>query len=184
LAVLVVVIVVAAVGIPVGLYWALQRSDMHLRWDLESRYAIEFLLHTEHASAYLNGNLYSWSNETAGIALNEMGWADNELYGIAVLDTAHVNQLYRIRYAIGSLQGPGPTGSGEYVASLNSSQRTLLSNQVYSLGHKLGNAYDNFVNYTSTSPGIGPSFWYSGPSPPDESLLQSAVSIALTFERQ
>jgi len=67
---------------------------------------------------------------------------------------------------------------------LNSSQRILLSTQVYSLGHKLANAYNNFVNYTSTSPGIGPSFWYSGPSPPDENLLQSAVNIALTFERQ
>ena len=184
LAVLIIVVVVVAVGVPVAMHWALQRSDTHLRWDLESRYAVDFLLHTEHAAAYLNGDLYSWSNETAGIALTEMGWADSELYGIMVLDGAHVDQLSNIRYAIESLEGSGPTGTGIYFASLNSSQRILLSTQVYSLGHKLGNAYNNFVNYTSTSPGVGPSFWYSGPSPPDENLLQSAVKIALTFERQ
>jgi hypothetical protein len=184
LASLVILIVVAAVGVPVYLYWALQRSDAHLRWDLESRYAVEFVLHTEHAAAYLNGTSYSWSNETAGIVLSEMGWANDELYGIMVLDRAHIDQLNKINYAIQSLEGPGPSGTGQYIASLNSSQRTLLSTQVYSLGHKIGDAYNNFLNNGGSSPGIGPSFWYSGPSPPDETLLQSAVSIALSFERQ
>ncbi len=184
LSVLVIVVMVVAVGIPVALYSALQRSDTHLRWDLESRYAQQFLFHTEHAAAYLDGNLYSWNNETAGVAVSELAYADFELNAITVFDRTHADQLIRISYAIESLQGPGPTGFGEYIASLNSSQRILLSTQVYSLGHKLANAYNNFVNYTSTSPGIGPSFWYSGPSPPDENLLQSAVNIALTFERQ
>src|SRR2546428_14143871 len=86
LAVLIIVVVVVAVGVPVAMYWALQRSDTHLRWDLESRYAVDFLLHTEHAAAYLNGNLYSWSNETAGTALTSMCWADSELYRFKRLD--------------------------------------------------------------------------------------------------
>ncbi len=184
LSVLVILIIVVATAVPLALYWALQRSDMHLRWDLESRYAQQLLFHTESAAAFLNGDLYSWSNETAGFALSELVYADYELQGIIVFDRAHLDQLNRINYAIESLNSASPTGYGDYIASLNSSQRILLSTQVYSLGYKLANAYNNFVNYTSTSPGIGPSFWYSGPSPPDENLLQSAVSIALTFERQ
>jgi len=184
MAVFAIVVFVVAVGVPVGMYWALQRSDLHLRWDLESRYAEQLLFHMESASALLNGNLYTWSNQTAGSALEELVYADYELQSIMVLDRAHLDQLNGINYALESLNSASPKGTEVYIASLNSSQRILLSTQVYSFGHDLANAYNNFVNYGGTSPGIGPSFWYSGPSPPDENLLQSAVSIALTFERQ
>src|SRR5207245_2995038 len=122
-----------------------------------------------------------WSNETVGFALSELVYADYELQGIIVFDRAHLDQLNRINYAIESLNGASPTGYGDYIASLNSSQRILLSTQVYSLGHKLANAYNNFVNYTSTSPGIGPSFWYSGESPPDANLIRLFVNIVRTF---
>src|SRR3989442_6988795 len=136
---------------------------MHLRWDLESRYAQQLLFHTESAAAFLNGDLYSWSNETAGFALSELVYADYELQGIIVFDRAHLDQLNPINYAIGSLNSASPTGDGDYVASLNSSQRILLSTQGYSTRHKLPHAYINFGNFTTTSPGIGPSFCYSGP---------------------
>ncbi len=98
------------------------------------------------------------------------------------LDTSHADQLSRISYAVETLRTQN--GTQEYITSMNPEHRSLLATQLYSLAHKIENAYWNFINYTSTSPGVGPPFWYSGPSPPDENLLHDAVNIALGFERK
>ncbi len=177
---LVILVIVLAVALP--FYWTIQRNDTHLRWDLESRYAQQFFFHLDTASGLMNGIPYSWSNVTSGFAVNELGYADSELYDVAVLDTSHADQLYRISYALETLRTQN--GTRDYIYGMNLSQRLNLAAQLESLGHKIINAYWNFANYTSTSPGVGHGFWYFGPSPPDESLLQSSVAIALNFERK
>jgi len=172
------VLVIIAIAIPATLYWETQRNDMHLRWDLQARYAVEFWSHAQYSGGLINGTLTKWNNDTAGVAVNELGYADWELYDIRVLDTAHTDSLSRISTAIETLR------TDDYIASLNQTARTLLAHQLWSISMKIINAYWNYANYTSNSPGIGPPFWYSGPSPPDETLLQSAVNIALAFERR
>ncbi len=101
-----------------------------------------------------------------------MGYADDSLVYISYFDTAHANLILRISYAIEGIRPQVP------VANLSYSQRTSLSGLLQSLAVKIENAYSNFVNYTSTSPAVGPPFWYSGPSPPDERLLQEAVDVS------
>ncbi len=83
LPVLVIIVMVGAVAVPVALYWALQRSDMHLRWDVESRAAQEFWSHTGYDAALINGSLSPWNNVTGGFAVNELGYADDQLYAVS-----------------------------------------------------------------------------------------------------
>src|SRR5713101_9360985 len=67
-----IVLLVTAVGIPATLYWALQRSDMHLRWDLEARYAQEFYFQSDYAAGLLKGDVTPPTNLTIGIASNQL----------------------------------------------------------------------------------------------------------------
>jgi hypothetical protein len=180
--IIVIVLLVTAVGIPATLYWALQRSDMHLRWDLESRYAQEFYFQSDYAAGLLNGDVTPPTNITIGIASNELAGANDELYNIGYLDTSHINTISRITTALATLDTQG-RDSLDYFQSLNSTQRSFLATQLRLLGHDIENAYWNYLNFTSTSPGVGPPFWYSGPSPPDSQLLQDAVSVALGIQR-
>lgn len=173
---IIVIILVAAV--PITLYWGLQRNDMHFRWDLESRYAQEFWEHTQYTAGLLNGFVAPWTNATEGFAINELAYGDMQIISISYLDASHANQLLRISYAIETLR------TQNYIHNMTASQRTSLATQLFSLSTKIINAYWNYVNYTSTQTGVGPPFWYSGPSPPDEQLLQDAVNIALGFQRK
>ena len=180
-----IVLLVTVVGIPATLYWALQRSDMHLRWDLEARYAQEFYFQSDYAAGLLKGDVTPPTNITIGIASNELAGATDELYNIEYLDTSHINTIDRITTALETLNTQAaPYSSLDYLQSLNSTQRSFLATQLRLLGHNIVNAYWNYANFTDTSPGVGPSFWYSGPSPPDSQLLQDAVSVALGIQRK
>ncbi len=176
--IIIIALLLTVVSIPATVYWALQRNEMHLRWDLESRYAQEFYFQSDYVAGLLKGDVTPPTNITIGIASNELGQAILELYNIEYLDTSHLNQLDKITTALETLK------TQDYLQSLNSTQRTSLATQLRLLGHDIINAYWNYGNFTSTSPGVGPSFWYSGPSPPDEQLLQSAVNIALSIQRK
>ncbi len=166
---------VLAVAVPVFYYWALQRSDAHQRWQIESNYASQFGFQMGYAASLIAGIPFKWDNATGSFAGNEMGYADDSLVYISYFDTTHANQILRINYAIEGIRPQIP------VANLSYSQRTSLSGQLQTLAVKIEKAYSNFVNYTSTSPAVGPPFWYSGPSPPDERLLQEAVDVALSL---
>jgi len=151
---------------------------MHQRWQIEANYASQFSFQMCYAAALMAGIPFKWDNATSSFAGNEMGYADDSLVYISYFDTAHANQLLRIFFAIESIRPPFNTIP---VANLSYSQRTSLSGQLQSLAVKIDRAYTNFVNYTSTRPVVGPPFWYSGPSPPDERLLQDAVSVGLSL---
>ena len=180
-----IVLLVTAVGIPATLYWSLQRSDMHLRWDLEARYAQEFYFQSDYAAGLLKGDVTPPTNITIGIASNELARATDELYSIEYLDTSHINTIDRITTALETLNTWAASYSSlDYLQSLNSTQRSFLATQLRLLGHNILNAYWNYANFTDTSPGVGPPFWYSGPSPPDSQLLQDAVNVALGIQRK
>ncbi len=182
---IIVVLVVLLVAIPTALYWALERRDMYLRWDLDSRYAQQFYFETDYAAGLLKGDIGPATNLTLGIASNDVSGANIELSNIAVLDTTHANQLYKISYALSTLTGQANcTCSEDYFQSLNSSQRATIATQLRLVGHDVVNAYWNYVNYTSNGVGQGPDFWYSGPAPPDSKLMQDAVIIALDLQRK
>jgi hypothetical protein len=179
-AALVIIVIVLAGVVPVSVHWVLQRNEMHFHWGLQTQYAIEFWSHLDYAAGLLNGNVLPWSNSSERFVINELGYADSELHGISNLDTSHRNSLGRISFAIETLKTDNGT---RLIGSMKSSQRILLSTQFESLAHKITSAYWNFLNYTSTSgTNEGPPFWYFGPAPPDENLLQDAVNIALAFE--
>ena len=177
LMIVLVIVIVLAAGVPVTSYWALQRNDMHIRWDLQATYAEEFWSHADDAAGLLSGIVAHWSNVTEIFVSNELAYADWQLNSISHLDTSHANQLFRISYAIESLR------TQDYIHNMNSSQRMNLATQLYSIRMKVRNAFTNYLNYTSSGTAAGPPFWYSGPSPPDERLLQDAVNIALGFQR-
>jgi hypothetical protein len=133
----------------------------------------------DYAAGLLNGVVAPWNNYSERFVINELGYADIELHRISNLDTSHSSPLYRIGFAIETLK----TDNGTLlIRSMSSSQRIVLATQFESLAHKITGAYWNFLNYTSTGSSDGPPFWYFGPSPPDENLLQDAVNIALSFE--
>ncbi len=47
---------------------------------------------------------------------------------------------------------------------------------IHSIGWKVVKAYGNFLNYTSAN---NVPFWYFGPSPPDEGILEEAAQLAV-----
>jgi len=55
-------------------------------------------------------------------------------------------------------------------------QRVSFSTNLRALGIKIVIAY--FLNNTSTTNGVEPSFWYTGPSPPNEQDLQDPSTVA------
>ena len=130
----------------------------------------------------VEGTFYRWTNQTSWISANEIGYATEYLNLIGGIDTAHANQLDRITLSIYNATRPFFSIPP---ANVSLSGRTLLSVQLIMIGQKIQYAYTNYENYTYTtySPMAGPPFWYSGPSPPDEGLLQQAVNIALALRQ-
>ena len=166
-----------AVAVPTTLYWATQRTELHSRWQIEANYARQFSFQMDDSLVYLNGTLIKWSNVTSGFVGELMGDADANLNLLTGYDTDHANQLIRISYSIESIQPSFYMNPN----NINATYRATLGNQLYSLDHKILYAYWNFLNYTSVGGTAGPPFWYSGPSSPDEHLLQDAVNIALAL---
>ncbi len=80
-----IVLILAVVGIavsaavPTTLYWTLQRTDLHARWQLEANYARQFGFQMEYVSSLMNGTVYKWNNVTSSFAGNLMGYANENL---------------------------------------------------------------------------------------------------------
>ena len=178
LSILLIIVSALAVAVPTTLYWSLQRTDLHSRWQIEANYARQFSFQMDDSLVYLNGTLVKWSNVTSGFVGELMGDADANLNLLTGYDTDHANQLIRISYSIESIQPSFYMNPN----NINATYRLTLGNQLYSLDHKILYAYWNFLNYTNVGGIAGPPFWYSGPSPPDEHLLQDAVNIALALQ--
>lgn len=181
LLVLAVVGIAVSAAVPTALYWALQRTDLHARWELEQNYASQFGFQMETASSYMNETFgYKWSSETSSFAGVLIRYADQNLNLLRDYDTDHSYKLYQISYAVERIV----ISFFDNVSYANASfaQRAPLEKQLYSLGDRILYAYGNILMYTSEGATAGPPFWYSGPAPPDEHLLQDAVNIALALQ--
>lgn len=165
------------IAIPSVVFWSVQRMDMHRRWQTQFVEAQTFAFyHMWTASSLLLSG--PWPGQTTvDWARTEVQSARNSLVKLSYLDRDHANQLLRIDYVLVRLT----TNWSDYVLNLTYTERTTLSNHIRTIGDKLLNAYGNYINYTSTNTTTGPSFWYIGPSPPDEDLLRQVVDLANTL---
>jgi hypothetical protein len=175
--VLIIVLLVLAVSVPSALYWTIERNDMHARWErqLELAQSFDFYGMEDAQIVLMNPNFTSDSTyRSTGVSgLESAQFSLNNLMG---LDSARANQLYNIQTM---LQGLVPIWS-TYTVGLNQSQRGTLADLLGRIGNDILFAYGNFVNYTSSGPN-GPGFWYNGPAPPDQNLVQQAVNLAVNL---
>jgi len=56
--------------------------------------------------------------------------------------------------------------------------QTTITRNVHHIGETVVEAYWNFSHNLEVDNQNGPSFWYFGPSPPDETILQEATELA------
>ena len=166
--VLVSCLIILIVTVPVIVYLSEQRIAEHARWDTEVNYAQLFRMNVGSASEFINGTFYPWNNESERSALTLLVQGETTLLMLGNLDTAHRNQLAIIGNKVGE--------SSSAFYQITQSQRVSFSTHLRALGDKILYAY--YLNNTSTSNGVGPPFWYSGPSPPVEKDLQDAYTIA------
>jgi len=154
--------------VPIVVYWSEQRIAEHARWDNELHYPQLFNINVDIAADSINGTFYPWNNESQAIAQNAISQAYATLSYLGFLDSSHTNQLFIIAEKVYE--------SSSAFYQITQSQRVTLSTNLRALGEKILLAY--FLNNTITSNGVGPPFWYTGPSPPDERDLQAASVIA------
>ena len=161
-------LIVLIIIVPITVFWADQRIATHARWDAEVNYAQLFRINIGSAAEFINGTFYPWNNESGRSAQTLLSQGETTLLLLGELDTAHVNQLDTIANKVHEIPST--------FYQITQSRRVSLSTNLRSLGDKIVYAY--FLNNTSTTNGVGPSFWYSGPSPPNEQDLQDATTIA------
>lgn len=154
--------------VPITVYWADQRIAEHARWDNEQNYSFTFRSNVDSAAEFINGTIYPWNNESQRSAQTLLGEGETSLFLLDELDMAHTIQLNDIANKVHVIPST--------FYQITQSQRVSVSTNLNALGEKIVNAY--VLNNTSVTNGVGPSFWYSGPSPPNEQDLQDATTIA------
>lgn len=171
-------ILVLAVAASSLLYWTIERTDMHARWQTQFHLAqtLAFYGMDQAQIVLINPNFTSDPafRDTGRAAVQTGSITLNQIYK---LDYDRANQLSLIENTLITLA----TSWSSYTLSLNSSQRGVLGRLLNTIGLDVLFAYANYLNYTSADDIHGPSFWYTGPSPPDANLLQRAVDLAVNF---
>ena len=165
IALLLVVIMVSAVG-----YWAVQRVDMYKRWASQIEKSQSIRRHLWKTYVLLNSSSFETDSTTQDWFISELQYASNSLLELARLDKKHGLQLSRIETMLVNLFDPTKRS---YLIGLNSTDRNVIARALYDIGGKVVAAYGNYINYTSSNPPL----WYSGPSPPDETILGEAVEL-------
>lgn len=149
--------------------WVFQRVDMHSRWCSQLEKSMSLRTHLDEAYVLLTSSSFETDNITQKWFISEVKYADSSLWELMRLDGAHQIQLGKIDVMLVDLMDP------TYIIELNPTDRNAMSRALHDIGWKLVAAYGNYINYTSSIP----SFWYFGPSPPDETILQEAVELAI-----
>jgi len=160
------VIVISAVG-----YWTVQRVDMYERWASQIKRSQSIRGHLGEAYVLLKSSNFEADNTNQDWFISELKYASSSLLELMRLDERHGLQLIKIETMLVSLFDPAKTS---YLIGLNSTDRNVIARALYDIGGKVVAAYGNYVNYTSSNPPL----WYSGPSPPDETILEEAVELA------
>jgi hypothetical protein len=170
LLILILIILVASASF----VWASDRIETHKRWasmlEMSQRFSVHFTeVYLRLPSVYGNE-----TDPTHYWFQNELDYAEWALNKLMKLDEAHTSELVRIEELIMNLRSPNAIGPW-----FNNSQFADLGNSIYSIAQKLPQAYWNPLNSTSVNSDTGPPFWYFGPSPPDEAILQQIATLAI-----
>ena len=146
---------------------------MYKRWKSQFIESQSVRGHLWQTYVLLKHSSFETNNITQNWFFDELRYAARSLHDLHGLDKWHQNQLFKIEAMLMNLYG-----YGTYVLGLNSTKRISLAENLYNIGEKVVKAYFNYLNYTSSNPPL----WYSGPSPPDESILGEAVELAIDIE--
>jgi hypothetical protein len=171
LLVLIIVIVVASSSF----VWASDRIETHKRWasmlKISQRLGIvldEVYLRLPSITMNVTADpTHFWFMDELDDAL----WTTHRL---TELDKKHASELFKIEDLILTLRDLGATG-----VQLSGSQFENLSNITHTIADELTHAYWDPLNTTEINSETGPPFWYFGPSPPDEALLQHIANLAI-----
>jgi hypothetical protein len=172
IALIIIIIVVSSVG-----YWVVQRVDVYSRWDSQIEKAQSLWHHLDRAYVLLKSSSFFTDNITQDWFIYEVVYAIRSVNDLQELDGGHSYQLGRIESMLIDLSDPT---TKSYLIGLNSTDRNALGGILHDIGWKVVTAYGNYINYTSSNPPL----WYSGPSPPDETILQEAVDLAIEIKEK
>jgi hypothetical protein len=153
-------------------FWAGQRVEMHTHWASQAIKTESVMNHLYAATQLLNSTSFGTDEISQEWFSNELMYAANSLQDLGRLDTGHQRQLSTI-VGMTMMLCHNPLVLGQ-----DSAGRNTLAESLQDIGWKVKKAYSNFVDSYGTDRYTGPLFSYSGPSPPDEILLQQAVDLA------
>jgi len=172
---LVLVIVLVA-----GVFWGVQRIDAHKLWASMLRESQRLRDHLERAAYLLPARFQSNLDSTAQNWLyQELHYAESSLSELSIMDSAHSVQLGKIDNLIVTVSDPGID-----LSRLNSTEQTRMMNTMCDIGQKVAQAYGSILNYTSVDGVNGPPFWYFGPAPPNETILEEAAQSAFNLTEE
>jgi len=167
-----IILLISILVIPIVVSWYGQRVETLKRWDTQFRQCQVLKFHLDKIGELLNTSLQTDQTSQKWFRA-ELHYTSIALYELRWLDRENESQLLKIANMILTLDDNEP-----YLMNLNSTAKSSVAKSLFNISNKALNAYSNFLNYTHSTVGIGPPFWYSGPSPPDETLLEEAVQLA------
>jgi len=168
-ALLLLVIIIVA-----GVFWAVQRINTHKRWASMLRESQRLRDHLDRVALLLPTKFQKNPDPTSqNWFIAELHYADSSLLELIKLDKGHQVPLYKIDNMITTLSDPDID-----LSWLNSTEQEDLMETIHNIGWKVVKAYGNLLNYTSVNDVNGPPFWYFGPAPPDEGILEEAAQLA------
>lgn len=160
-------------------FWAFDRIETHKRWVTQYYVSFDYGLHMAQLGPLIS-SYYNNSEDLQRFALN------NELYDASrslrnlkdnERDSDSVLAIDKIRSFMSCL------GDNDLkLTQLSSKERSDLTNAVTQIGERVVNAYGAILNHTKVN-NSGPSFWYFGPSSPDQAFLQEAANIAVNAQQ-
>ena len=173
IALIIIIIVVSSVG-----FWAVQRVDVYSRWALQIEKAQSLRTHLDRAYILLNSSSFLTDNTTQDWFYSEVQYATHSVSDLLELDGGDSYQIGKIDNMLFHLRDPTKKS---YLIGLTSTDRNAIARALHDIGWKVVAAYGNYISsYTSSNPPL----WYSEPSPPDETILQEAVDLAIEIKEK
>jgi DNA-binding transcriptional ArsR family regulator len=160
-----------------SLAWTSDRTETHKRWASMIKAAQQFQTHFRQVYLRFFNVAINWTTISPLAYFwfeDELDYADQSMTQLIMVDRAHANELYTVQRLIYSLKEAavdGPLVNGPIPSDLRDAVDTI--------SWKLPEAYWRPLNSTGINLDTGPPFWYFGPSPPDEALLQQIATLAV-----
>lgn len=167
------ILILVIVVVLASFVWAYDRIETHKRWGSMLLISQRLGIVLSEARARLPSIMMNATTDPTHFwftsVLDDAWWTLDQLIKI---DEPHESELYRVIDLVTAMRG-----SEEL--QLTNSQFSNLSSTLKAIAQNFLDAYWNILNFTSVSTETGPPFWYFGPSPPDETLLQQIDDLAI-----